>query len=693
MTLKKNLLYFALPICLFSLTNSFSQSTMKTLGNPFFAGSNVPVNYAKVTSKDVEEYAKHTIAQVTTMIASIKKQKTTSFANVFDAMDDIKNKMGTTSNNCFMLYWVSTDSIIRTKGLASYQLLDSLGTVIYSDKGIYDKMIGFKKSASYKQLKGNKKILVDDMIEGFERSGVNLSAEKLAEYKNLTKEISALSSAYSSNMNSSNEILTLDEKGADGLPESFKLNYKVSEGTLAAGELIGAKYEIPIINATSDPVLSNASSEATRKAYYIKFYNRAADKNIAVLDSMVKKRDQLAKLMGYPTYAAYILVPKMASNPKNVWDFLNDLISRSKEKAKSDVSLLDIEKKVELANQEAKLQPWDISYYKNQIIKKQYQINNEELRDYFPMEGCLKGMMDIYQKLLGLEFKKVTNPSVWNEDVDMYEVYESGKLKGRFYLDLFPRPNKETWFYGVNIVSGKGNEIPVSMLLGNFTKPTKTAPSLLSQKELKTLFHEFGHIMNMMSYHGEFSSQQESKADFSEAMSQIFENWILDYDIVSTFAKNYKTGETLPKATFEKILQSKKVGSGLGAIQMLQRCLYDMNLYDKYNADNPTPTDAIWQETNKQLDVMDFYALTHYQANWIHVNTHPVYMYGYLWSEVYAMDMFTQFEKNGLLDTKTGIRYRELILSNGTQRNIVKAVNEFLGRPSDNKAYIKSLGL
>jgi Zn-dependent oligopeptidase len=452
-------------------------------------------------------------------------------------------------------------------------------------------------------------------------------------------------------------------------------------------------YEIPIINSTSDPVLSNASSEETRKSYYIKFYNRAADKNLAILDEMVKKRDELAKLMGYPTYAAYALVPKMAGNPKNVWDFLNDLISRSKGKAKNDVALLDTEKKVELANQEAKLEPWDVSFYKNQIIKKQYQINNEELREYFPMEGCLKGMMDIYQKLLGLEFKKVANPSVWNDDVDMYEVYESGKLKGRFYLDLFPRPNKETWFYGVNIVSGKGKEIPVSMLLGNFTKPTKTQPSLLSQKELKTLFHEFGHIMNMMSYQGEFSSQSDSKADFTEAMSQIFENWVLDYGIVSTFAKNYKTGETLPKATFDKMLESKKVGSGLGAIQMLQRCLYDMNLYDKYNAANPTPTDDIWQQTNKQLDVMDFYAQTHYQANWIHVNTHPVYMYGYLWSEVYAMDMFTQFEKNGLLDTKTGIRYRQLILSNGTQKDIVKAVNEFLGRPSDNKAYVKSLGL
>jgi len=684
MTLKNTLFCLALPICMFSVSNSFSQSDMKASSNPFLVSSNVVVDYAKVTSRNVENYAGHTIYEVTKMVAAIKKQKTATFSTIFGAMDDIKNKMGTTSNNCFMLYWVSTDADIRSKGLASYQLLDSLSTVIYSDKGIYDRMISFKRSASYKQLKGNKKILVDDMIESFERSGVNLSDEKLTKLKSLIKQISELSSAYSSNMNSSNEILTLDEKGADGLPESFKLNYKVAEG----------KYEIPIINATNETVMSNASLEDTRKAYHVKFYSRASDKNIAILDEMVKKRDELAKLMGYPTYAAYALVPKMAGNPKNVWDFLNDLVSRSKEKAKNDVALLDFEKKTALQSQEVKLQPWDIAFYKNQLIKKKYQINNEELRVYFPMEQCLKGMMDIYQKLLGFEFKKVNNPSVWHEEVEMYEVYESGNLKGRFYLDLFPRPNKETWFYGVNIVSGKGNEIPVAMMLGNFTKPTKTQPSLLSQKELKTLFHEFGHIMNMVAYHGEFSAQQESKADFTEAMSQLFENWILDYSIVSTFAKNYKTGETLPQATFDKMLQSKKVGSGLAAIQMLERCLYDMNLYDKYNPAAPTPTDDIWKLTNKQLDVMDFYGPnTHYQANWIHVNTHPVYMYGYLWSEVYALDMFTQFEKNGLLDTKTGIRYRELILANGTQRDIVKAVNEFLGRPSDNKAYIKSLGL
>lgn len=684
MAQKLNLLCFTFPIFLLTVTNSFSQLNKKTPINPFLVEMNTPIDYAKVTSADVSTYAKYTVTDVSEMLSTIKNQKTISFSNVFGAMDAIKNKINTASNNCFMLNWVATDSVIRVKGLAGYQLLDSLSTAIYSDKEIYTKMKSFRVSNDYKKLKGNKKFLVDDMILGFERSGVNLNAKQLAKYKTLTKEISELSSAYSNNMNSSHEILTLDENGAQGLPDDFKNNYKVAAGT----------YAIPIINATSETVLSNASIEETRKAYYIKFLNRAADKNIALLDGMVKKRDELAKLMGYPTYAAYALVPKMASNPQTVWNFLNDLIDRSKEKAKNDVGLLQIEKKVSLAKEDVKLQPWDIAFYKNQIIKKQYQINNEELRAYFPMEQCLKGMMDIYQKLLGFEFRKVQNPSVWHEEVSMYEVYESGKLKGRFYLDLFPRPNKETWFYGVDITSGKGKEIPVSMLLGNFTRPTKTQPSLLSSKELKTLFHEFGHIMNMMSYHGEFSSQSDSKADFTEAMSQIFENWVLDYDILSTFAKNYKTGEVLPKATFDNMIKARKVGSGLASIQMLVRCLYDMNLYDKYNAEAPVPTDDIWKAIDKQLGIMDFYVPnTHQQASWIHVNTHPVYMYGYLWSEVYALDMFTEFEKNGLRDTKTGIRYRDIILSNGTQGDIVKAVEQFLGRPSSNKAYIKNLGL
>ncbi len=677
-------LLLAVPICLITISESFAQDK-----NPLLVELNVPVDYANVTSKNVEDYSKHTVADITSLLSSIKNEKTPTFANVFMAMDDIRNLIYTTSNNCFMLYWVSPDEGIRKKGLAAYQLMDSLSTSIYSDKAVYNKMKAVKGSAEYKTLKEHRKLLVDDMMDTFERSGVNLDGEKIEKFKQLTKEISELSTTYSDNMNSSDELLILDEKAVAGLPEDFKKKYRTE----------GGAYEIPIINATNETVMNNASVESTRRAFYVKFNNRAADKNLKILDQMVKKRDELAKVMGYPTYAAYNLVPKMAHDPKTVWNFVNDLISRSKDKAKADIAQLLAEKKADAKDDNfVFLESWDIGYYKNQILKKQYNVNPEELRNYFEMDKCLKGMFDIYQKLLGMEFRKVQKPSVWHEEVEMYEVYQAGKLKGRFYLDLFPRPNKETWFYGVNIVSGKakkeGYEIPTAMLLGNFTRPTKDMPSLLSHKELSTLFHEFGHIVNMMSYNGEFCWQSESKADFTEAMSQIFENWIWNYDILNSFAKHYKTGAPLPKTTFDNMIKAKSLASGFAAISSLRKCLYDLNLYDKYNPSAPVSTDKLWQDIDKELGVMDFYVEgTHPQASWIHINTHPVYYYGYLWSEVYAKDMFTLFEKNGLTDTKTGVRYRDIILANGTQRDIEKAVQEFLGRPSDNKAYIKSLGL
>jgi thimet oligopeptidase len=681
--------YYSVLFCLLSIISTDSFANEKSTKNPFLTELNEPIEYGRLSANDVEAYANYVAKEAIDGIASVKNLKFETFENLFGAVEDLNTKISVAYSNCHMLYWVSPDSSIRAKGLLGFQLLDSVSTLIFSDIELYNKMLRFKKSSAYNDLKGNRKILADEMILTFERTGVNLQNEQLEKYKALDKEIGQLTSQYSENMNSSRDILVLDEKGTNGLPAAFKENYKVSEGN----------YEIPIINATNETVMANAVNEATRKAYFIKFNSRAADKNIIILDSLVKKRDELGKLMGYPTFASFNLVPKMAKDPKTVWKFINDLVALSKDKAKKDVKQLEAEKRKEVKRKrKAKLQPWDIAYYKNQILKKEYQVNKEELRAYFPMEACLKGMFEIYQELLDLEFRKVQNPSVWHDEVELYEVFENGKLKGRFYLDLFPRPNKETWFYGVPLTQGKatpnGYEVPVSMLLGNFTRPTKSQPSLLSQRELNTLFHEFGHIVNEMAYHGEFSSQSNSKADFVESMSQLFENWLWDYDILSSFAKHYQTGEVLPKETFDKLVKAKNLSSGLTVIGSLRNCMYDMNLYDKYNPSNPVSTDKLWQDIDEQLGVMKSYVPgTHKQASWIHINTHPVYMYGYLWSEVYAQDMFTLFEKNGLRDTKTGVRYRELILANGKQKDIVQAVEEFLGRPSDNKAYIKSLGL
>jgi Zn-dependent oligopeptidase len=423
------------------------------------------------------------------------------------------------------------------------------------------------------------------------------------------------------------------------------------------------------------------------------------NKNMAILDSMIAKRHGLAVLMGHKTFASYVLQSNMAKDPATVWAFLNDLKKRVKPKAIKDVALLKAFEKSDAGpNSMNGLQPWDLSYYSNQLRKKLFGTEKEKISAYLPMKQCLKGMFDIYEKLLGFTFKKITNASVWHEDVEMYEVYEGEKLKGRFYLDLYPRLHKEGDFYETTISSGKAiagsHEIPVALLVGNFTSATKTQPSLLTFGELTTLFHEFGHIVNAMSYEGEFAFQSDAKDDFVEAMSQIFENWIWDYDVLASFARHYKTGEVLPKELFNNMLNAKNLLSGFNTIRSLRYCLYDMNLYDKYDPARPVSTDKIWQDIDKEIGVMPLYVQnTHPQASWTHINTNPVYYYGYVWSQVYAQDMFTQFQKDGLTDTNTGMRYRNLILANGIQRDIEKAVEEFLGRPSNNEAYIRSLGL
>ncbi|MCG8311557.1 MAG: Zn-dependent oligopeptidase [Cytophagales bacterium] len=657
--------------------------------NPFIVNLNEPIDYKRVTARHLEAYARITLENSVSAVNKIAGGSQPTFDHTFVAFDDLFNEMGKAMNNCYMLYWVSTDSLTRARGLAGYQMLDSLSNQIKSDKGLFRTMKLFSESDEYGKLKGHRKKLVDDLIDLFERSGVNLGPEKLERFKSLNAEITDLTTQYSINMNTANLVLKLSEPESEGLPENFKASY-------AAGE---HEYEIPVIPATRGPVMNNAANESVRREFQMKYYSRGADKNMNILDQLIRKRYEIGQLMGHTSYAGYKLKPKMAGDPQRVWDFVNDLVDNARPKAIRDHKKLKaFRNKITGLEADEPVNPWDISYYRNQLLKKEFQVDHEKVREFLPMEKCLEGMMHIYQQLLGYEFRKVEHPSVWHQEVEMYEVYKDDTLRGRFYLDLYPRPNKESWFYGVGLNSGKlkeqGYEVPVNMLLGNFTRPTDQMPSLLSHSELNTLFHEFGHIMDGISYRGEFAFQSDSKSDFVEAMSQIFENWIWDYEILSSFAHHYETGEILPKATFDNMLDAKNVTSGLSAISSLRLCTYDMMIYDRYDPENPVNTDALWRNIDTDLGIVRQYVEgTHPQACWIHINTHPVYYYGYLWSEVYAQDMFTLFEKNGLLDQETGVRYRDLILANGSQRDIVEAVEEFLGRPSDNKAYIKSLGL
>jgi len=345
------------------------------------------------------------------------------------------------------------------------------------------------------------------------------------------------------------------------------------------------------------------------------------------------------------------------------------------------------------------IESWESSFYSDILLREKYQLDGELVKEYFALDDVIDGLFSITQTIFDLEYKEVKNPSVWQEDVRLFEVYQDGKLKGRFYFDLFPRDNKYKHAACFGIIKGKstanGYQIPTATLLCNFPAPTEDKPSLMPHNQVKTFFHEFGHVLHQMVTTADLSSQSGTSVsrDFVEAPSQIFENWIWNYDALKLFAKHYQTREVLPKDLFDKMLSAKNVGSGLFATRQVFLGTYDLTLYDKYDPNGAETTTDVLKEVHNAIRLIPYVEGTNFQAAFGHLRHYASSYYGYMWSKVYAQDMFSIFEENGILDKETGIRYRDIILGSGGSRDELELVKEFLGREPNNKAFLKELGL
>ena len=240
-----------------------------------------------------------------------------------------------------------------------------------------------------------------------------------------------------------------------------------------------------------------------------------------------------------------------------------------------------------------------------------------------------------------------------------------------------------------------GYKIPTASLVCNFPKPTEDKPSLMPHSQVRTFFHEFGHVLHQMMTTADLYSQSGTNVsrDFVEAPSQIFENWTWNYEALKMFARHYETGEVLPKDLFDKMLAAKNVGSGMSASGQVFLGTFDLTLHDKYDPDGEKTTTDVLKEVQKEVSLIDYVEGTHFHTAFGHLTGYASSYYGYLWSKVYAQDMFSVFEENGIMDTETGIRYRDIILASGSSKDELELVKEFLGREPNNEAFIKELGL
>jgi thimet oligopeptidase len=631
-------------------------------------------------------------------IKNIEDEKR-NFENTARALDIALEKFSAISSPVNILQMVTTDDKVREACSEAITQLDNFAVDILLDVELYKAFKNYVDINSKKEdLNDEQKYYLVESIKDFERSGLNLPSEELEEVKKLKKQIAKLSLDFSTNIAKDQSKIEVGCDELAGLNEEFISNLKKSdEGKF----ILGCDYP------TYFEVTQNCSVESTRKALYLIMNRRAYPQNIKILEEIIDLRDDLASKLNFESYAAIDLDPQMAKKPKISEKFLLDLSKKVQNKAKKEITTLkeNLPEGVVLTA-DGKIQPWDLSYVKNQYKKKSFDIDEREIAKYFPMEKAVQGIFDIYQQFFGLKFKISDVKNAWHEDVQLIEVYQkdNNELRGYIFLDLYPRKNKFSHACMCDVVScvkykdSKTGEVvkrpAVIVVIANFPKSTKTKPSLLKHDDVVTFFHEFGHAMHGVLGRTQMTSfaGTNTKTDFVEVPSQMLEEWMWDKDILQKISSHYQTGESLSADLIEKKLKLKKIDHG-GYFVSRQVTLSLISL-DCFKKGKNKDTDKIIRDLYLKFDVgIRFEPKTHFQTSFGHLTDYAAKYYSYMWSKVFALDLFDYVKKYGLLNYEVGKRLIDEVLGKGGSEDPDKLLIKFLGREPNQEAFLKDIGV
>ncbi|MDP9110263.1 MAG: Zn-dependent oligopeptidase, partial [Candidatus Eremiobacteraeota bacterium] len=457
-------------------------------------------------------------------------------------------------------------------------------------------------------------------------------------------------------------------------------------------------FTVPVSEATTTLFMQNQADEIARKAFYIAYNSREAAANTPLLEQAIDVRDRLAHLLGYQTWAAYQVSDRLAKTPARIFSFLEDLDAKLLPKAREDIATLTSLKAKETGDPGATLQPWDVAYYDNALNKSQYAVDNNAIRQYFPVVHTIDAVLGIYHRLLGVTFTAVPHTDAWNADVLEYRVADSktGKFMGTTYFDLYPRPGKYKHFANFGILPvrkvGGAYRAPFVAILGNWPKPAPGYPALLSHDEVVTFFHEFGHNMASLLTVAPYETLSSGfLQDFVEAPSQMLENFVWQPSVLKEISSNVTTGAPLPDALIASMIRARYVNNAYFTTRQIMLSLVDM----RYHTSGPhVDTTAVWAEVANANTPIPLYPGTHPQAAFGHLmGGYDAGYYGYLFSKVYAQDMFTAFLKGGLENPVVGMRYRKDILEPARTLDPDTEVTRFLGRPMNPNAFYTDFGI
>ena len=544
--------------------------------------------------------------------------------------------------------------------------------------------------------------LLEDTYKSFSRSGAALSDEDKETYRKYTAELSEATLLFGQNSLSATNDFAINITSASKVAE---LPAFVKESLAADAKARGEKGWTVTLKAPSYVPFMTYSSQRDIKEQLYRAYNTRAlggkFDNSEIIRNITSLRLKIANLLGYETYADYVLEERMAETAPAVNSFLAELRDATVEYAKKDYSVIN--EYAASKGHKGDVMPWDWAYYTEKYKSEKYSLDDEQVKPYLKLDNVINGVFMLAEKLYGLKFVPNKDIAVYHPDVTAYEVYDAADGKNELlsilYLDFFPRESKRsgawmTEFRGTKVIDGVETRPLVSLVM-NFTKPTETTPSLLTFDEFTTFLHEFGHALHGMLAKGEYESMNGTNVyrDFVELPSQILENWAVEKEYLDMWAVHYKTGEPIPAELVKKIVDAKNYLAAYGNVRQLSFGISDMawhTLKQPYAGE----VEPFEKEAMSSVQVTPWVDGTAMSPSFTHIFSggYAAGYYGYKWAEVLAADAFSLFKEKGIFDAATAKSFRHL-LEQGGQRHAMDIYVEFRGHKPETKALVESMGL
>ena len=655
-----------------------------------FKNGHLRFDYTPQEISALEERAAEELDINLNFLATIPADKR-DFTNTVRALEDAYTSYWFVPKNLSLLSYFHQNADVREAAAN----LEAKGVdkklSVFARKDVYKAL---KEYADTKpQLNHEDARLLAKWLERFERAGMALSEKDAEAYAKLNTERLNKITQYNVNLNNYKDELVVTREELDGLGETYINRLERTKD---------GKYIVTLKYPDYNPFMSSAKSEKARKALQEKFARRGGKENVKLLEDTVELRRKQAALLGFKRYPDYVLPVRMAKNYETLEAFLKNLQKEVTPLAQADIQAY-LKLKEETTGQKAdEMTAWDLPYWSNQYKKKYYQVDDDRIKEYFPTDKVISGMFEVFGNLFGVTFTKADLPT-WHPDVIVYQIKDkkTGELISNFYLDLFPRDGKythaATWSFVDRFELPDGQmQTPSVVIAANFTPAGNGVPSLLEHSEVETLFHEFGHVLQMSMATSKYATLTGDNVawDYIEAHSQLLENWAWQPQVLKKISAHYKTGEALPDELISSLVKSKNVGVAAAFLRQNFLGQYDLALH---SADKRVDSTKLYSQMMKDISGIPMTKGTYPQASFGHImsltDPYDVGYYVYAWSLVIAQDIFSRFEAEGLFNAELGAKLREYIYTPGTVYDENEMVEKFLGRPYNDKAFLKSLGI